>query len=408
MTTTTVRARRDHGSGNSFRVKKPSLPADAIAAAREAGLRYATDQSAGIARLRSGATMHYRDRDGRPVRDPETLARIKALAIPPAWTDVWICAWANGHIQATGRDARGRKQYRYHARWRSQRDSTKYERMEAFGRSLARIRRAVARDMKRRGLPVRKVLAALVRLLETSLIRVGNDEYAESNQSFGLTTLRDRHASVSGVTLRFAFRGKSGVNHRLAIRDGHLARIVKRCQDLPGQELFQYVDEDGEPHDVTSGDVNDYLREIAGEDFTAKDFRTWAGTVLALVALREFAEFDSKVEAKKNIVRAIESVAKRLGNTPAVCRRCYIHPAIIDSYLEGTLLETLRQRADWEMAHPRGLKPDEAAVLVLLQRRLGQEKASERLKLRAKSHDGPVGIKPARRPSSLTRVAAGR
>ena len=222
-------------------------------------------------------------------------------------------------------------------------------------------------------------------MLETSLIRVGNDEYAQKNKSFGLTTMRDRHASVRGETLRFDFRGKSGVEHVIAIEDGPLARIVKQCQELPGQELFQYMDEEGQPHDVTSDDVNEYLREIAGKDYTAKDFRTWAGTVLALVALREFAEFDSKVQAKKNIVRAIESVAKRLGNTPTVCRKCYIHPAVIDSYLDGTMLETFRQKAESAMAQVRGLSPEEAAVLALLPRRLAQEEANDRAKRSRKS-----------------------
>ncbi len=333
------------------------LPEDPVAAAHEAGLRYSSDEAPGIERLGFGKAVRYRDSSGRPVRDAETLARIKALVIPPAWTKVWICKWPNGHIQATGRDARGRKQYRYHSRWRSHRDSTKYERMMEFGRSLPRIRRKTSRDMKQPGLPREKVLGAVVRLLEVSLIRVGNDEYAEKNHSFGLTTMRDRHARVNGSTARFAFRGKSGVEHAIAIEDRRLARIVKQCQELPGQELLQYVDDDDQVHDVTSEDVNSYLREIAGSEYTAKDFRTWAGTVLALIALREYAEFDSKVEAKKNIVRAIEAVAKRLGNTPAVCRKCYIHPAVIDTYLDGTLRETLRQRAEMEMKHLRGLRP---------------------------------------------------
>ena len=356
------------------------LPADPAAEAREAGLKYSTDQQPGITRVSSGKVMRYRDRNGREIRDSGTLARIKALAVPPAWTDVWICPWSDGHIQATGRDARRRKQYRYHARWRSHRDSTKYERMAAFGHALAKIRRRVARQMKQPGLSREKVLAAVVRLLETSLIRVGNDDYAQQNQSFGLTTMRDRHVTVKGGTARFAFHGKSGILHAVAIEDRRLARIVQQCQDLPGQELFQYADDEGQIHDVTSEDVNAYLREISGEDYTAKDFRTWAGTVLALVALREFAEFDSAAQAKKNIVRAVESVAKRLGNTPAICRKCYIHPAVIDSYLEGTMLETLRQRAAAEMKHLRGLSSEEVAVLVLLERRLATESKHDRAK----------------------------
>jgi DNA topoisomerase-1 len=382
---TLLSSRREPGSPRRAKVRKPSLPADPRASALEAGLRYSSDRSPGIERVQAGKTVRYRDRAGRTIRDAATLARIKALAIPPAWTSVWISPWENGHVQATGRDAKGRKQYRYHARWRVERNSTKYEKMAAFGHSLVKIRRTTIRDLKRPGLPERKVFAAVVRLLETSLIRVGNDEYAEKNKSFGLTTMRDRHASVRGQTLRFEFRGKSGINHAVAIEDARLARVVKQCQDLPGQELFQYVDDSGQARDVTSDGVNNYLREIAGDDYSAKDFRTWAGTVLALVALREFAEFDSKVQAKKNIVRAIESVAKRLGNTPAVCRQCYIHPAVIDSYLDGTLLETLRQRAESEMKHVRGLSPEEAAVLVLLQRRLALEQANDRARRSGRS-----------------------
>jgi DNA topoisomerase I len=346
------------------------LPADSVASAREAGLRYSSDQKPGITRVRAGRGMTYRDRDGKTVRDRATLARIKALAVPPAWTNVWICPHSSGHIQATGRDARGRKQYRYHSKWREQRDATKYDRMVAFGRSLGKIRRRTSREMNRPGLSREKVLGAVVRLLETSLIRVGNDEYAEENHSFGLATMRDRHARMNGSTVQFSFRGKSGVAHAIDIKDRRLSRIVKQCQELPGQELFQYVDGEGKIRDVTSEEVNEYLREIAGSDYTAKDFRTWAGTVLALVALREYAEFDSVVEAKKNVVRAIEAVAKRLGNTPTVCRECYIHPKIIESYLEGNLLSTLRQRAASEMKHLSGLRPEEAAVLALLERRL--------------------------------------
>ncbi len=352
--------------------------ADPAAVARDAGLRYVNDESPGIRRLKSDRSFRYLDRDGRPIRDPETLVRIKALVIPPAWTEVWICPRPDGHIQATGRDARGRKQYRYHVRWRSVRDEAKYGRTLAFGRALARIRRATERDLKRPGLPRRKVLAAVVRLLETTLIRIGNDEYARDNNSFGLTTMRDRHARVRGATLEFRFRGKSGINHAVTIDDRRLAQVVRRCQDLPGQELLQYIDEDGEVRDVGSDDVNAYLREVAGEEFTAKDFRTWAGTVLALIALQEFEAFDSQVQAKKNVVRAIESVARRLGNTPSVCRKCYIHPGVLDAYLEGTMLESLRRRAREEMEHVRGLSAQESAVLALLQRRLAQEEEQDR------------------------------
>ncbi|MGP0062786.1 MAG: DNA topoisomerase IB [Isosphaeraceae bacterium] len=353
-------------------------PADPLAAARDAGLRYVSDRVPGISRRKYGRGMRYIDPEGRPVRDPATLSRIQALVIPPAWTKVWICPWPNGHIQATGRDDRGRKQYRYHAKWHSVRDESKYGRTLAFGRSLAKIRRATDRDLTLDGLPRRKVLAAVVRLLETTLIRVGNDKYARDNNSFGLTTMRDRHAKVQGETLRFQFRGKSGINHTVAINDRRLAHVVKRCQELPGQELLQYVDDEGQVRDIGSDDVNAYLRSITGQDFTAKDFRTWAGTVLATIALQEFAAFDTKVQAKKNIVQAIESVARRLGNTPSVCRKCYVHPGVIDAYLEGTMLESLRRRALEEMADVRGLSPEESAVLALLQRRLAQEEKDDR------------------------------
>jgi DNA topoisomerase I len=353
-------------------------PADPVEAARVAGLRYVSDRIPGILRRKSGKGMRYLDTDGRPVRDPATLARIKALAIPPAWTKVWISPWPDGHIQATGRDDRGRKQYRYHAKWHSVRDESKYGRTLAFGRSLARIRRATSRDLKLEGLPRRKVLAAVVCLLETTLIRVGNDRYARDNNSFGLTTMRDRHARIEGGILRFQFRGKSGITHSVAINDRRLAQVVKRCQELPGQELLQYIDDDGQLRDIGSNDVNEYLRSITGQDFTAKDFRTWAGTVLTTIALQEFEAFDSQVQAKKNIVRAIESVARRLGNTPSVCRKCYVHPGILDAYLEGTMLDSLRQRAHEEMADVRGLGPEESAVLALLQRRLAQEEENDR------------------------------
>jgi DNA topoisomerase-1 len=297
--------------------------------------------------------------------------------IPPAWTDVWIAPHANGHIQATGRDARGRKQYRYHPRWRAVRDETKYGRMMAFAAALPRIRARVEADLARPGLPREKVLATVVRLLETTLIRVGNEEYARANRSFGLTTMRDRHVAVSGRSVRFGFRGKSGIRHTIDLNDRRLARVVKRCRDLPGQELFQYLDDDGRPQSIDSADVNAYLREVTGDDFTAKDFRTWAGTVLAALALREFESFDSQTQAKKNVLRAIERVSERLGNTPTVCRKCYVHPEVINAYLDGSMLETLKQIADREMAESlHDLRPEEAAVLALLRQRLAQEIAS--------------------------------
>ncbi len=305
----------------------------------------------------------------RPVRDPATLARIRSLAIPPAWNDVWICPSPDGHLQATGRDARGRKQYRYHPRWRALRDDTKYARMIDFARALPKIRRRTRRDLKRRGMPREKVLAAVVRLLESTLIRVGNDEYARDNHSYGLTTIRNHHAAVRGSKVHFDFRGKSGVEHEIDIDDPRLAKVVRRCQDLPGQELFAYEGDDGQVHDVGSSDVNDYLREMTGQDFTAKDFRTWAGTALAAQALREFEDFDSQAAAKRNITRAIEHVAQRLGNTKTVCRKCYIHPAIFDAYLDRSLAAAAKQRAAQELRSRIGqLSGEEAAVLTLLQR----------------------------------------
>jgi DNA topoisomerase-1 len=359
--------------------KSPPPPAgpitDPVASAQAVGLRYVSDSEPGLRRRRVGKGFRYQDAEGRPVRAPETLRRIKSLAIPPAWTEVWICPSARGHIQATGRDEKGRKQYRYHRLWRAVRDETKYSRMIAFGRALGPLRVQVDRDLALPGLPRRKVLATVVRLLETTLIRVGNSEYARANRSYGLTTLRDRHVSISGGSLRFSFRGKSGVRHAIDLADPRLARVVKRCRDLPGQELFQYLDDNGQRHAIGSDEVNAYLREVTGEDFTAKDFRTWAGTVLASLALQEFEAFDSETQAKKNLVRAIETVSQRLGNTPTICRKCYVHPAVIDAYLEGTLIDTLQQRAEQEMVDSMGdLKPEEAAVLARLQQRLARER----------------------------------
>ena len=312
--------------------------------------------------------------DGRTVRDRETLRRIASLVIPPAWEDVWISPHPNGHLQATGRDTKRRKQYRYHPRWRAVRDETKYDRVMAFAAALPALRKRIEADLARQGLPREKVLAAVVRLLETTLIRVGNDEYARTNHSFGLTTMLDRHVAVGATSVRFRFLGKSGIKHTIDLRDPRIARLVKRCRDLPGQELFQYVDDDGQPRGVDSADVNEYLRQVAGDDFTAKDFRTWAGTVLAALALREFETFDSQTQAKKNVVRAIERVAERLGNTPTVCRKCYVHPEVINSYLDGSMLDTLRQVAEQEMTETLDdLRPEEAAVLALLRRRLASD-----------------------------------
>jgi DNA topoisomerase-1 len=339
-------------------------------AAEYAGLSYVTDDKPGIQRRRSGKGFTYRA-GGKTVSDNATLKRIRALAIPPAWTDVWICPRANGHIQATGRDARGRKQYRYHVRFREVRESTKYQHMLAFAASLPGIRAKVAKDLALRGLPREKVLATVVHLLEATLIRVGSDEYARSNKSYGLTTLKNRHVDVDGTALRFNFKGKSGKVWKLSVRDRRIAKVIRACQELPGQELFQYVDESGANCDVTSADVNAYLREISGADITAKDFRTWHGTVLAAIALQEFEKFDSQASAKRNVREAIQSVASRLGNTPTICRKCYIHPEIFASYAEGSLLIEVKDQVEAELRDDLAqLKPEEAAVLALLQRRL--------------------------------------
>jgi len=347
---------------------------DPVHSAHAAGLRYVSTDMPGIRRERAGKAFRYRYPTGDLVQEKDVLGRIKALAIPPAWTNVWICPDPSGHLQATGRDDRGRKQSRYHRNWHQVRDETKYTRMISFAKVLPKIRKRLRQDLALKGLPRNKVLAAVVRLLEVSLIRVGNEEYARENESFGLTTMRDRHVDVRGPTLRFRFRGKSGIQHDVDIRDAGLAKIVKNCQDLPGQELFQYVDEGGKRQDVDSNDVNTYLREITGHDFTAKDFRTWAGTILGAMALREFERFDSRAQAKKNIVKAIETVAQRLGNTPAVCRKCYVHPDVINAYLDGTLVQTLKQRAEKQLNEKLArLRPEEAAVLALLQQRLSQE-----------------------------------
>jgi DNA topoisomerase-1 len=316
----------------------------------------------------SSLGFRYYGPDGRLVRKPAELKRIAKLVIPPAWTDVWICADPRGHLQATGRDARGRKQYRYHPGWREVRDETKYERMPAFAAALPKIRARTRADLARPGLPREKVLAAVVQLLEKSLMRVGNEEYAKTNKSFGLTTLRDNHVTVRGSVVKFVFRGKSGIRHSVRVTDRRLARIVKRCRDLPGQELFQYVDSDGRVCDVGSGDVNSYLREICGEDFTAKDFRTWAGTVLMCVAYRELDAADAP--SSKRVLQAIDAVAGMLGNTRAVCRKSYIHPAIMDACATGTLVEMLSRSA----RSRRGLSPDECAALAVLDRLTTQPK----------------------------------
>ncbi|GAC1457942.1 MAG: DNA topoisomerase IB [Candidatus Limnocylindrales bacterium] len=352
-----------------------SATADAIDAARAAGLRYVSDDAPGITRARSGRGFSYRDQRGALIRDHAELARIRRLAIPPAWTSVWICANPLGHLQATGRDARGRKQYRYHDRWREVRDGTKYGRMIDFAAALPKIRAQTDADLRKQGLPREKVLATVVRLLEGTLIRVGNEEYAKENRSFGLTTMQNRHVDVTGGTILFRFRGKSGVQHEVDVRDRRLAPVVRRCQELPGQDLFQYVGEDGEPHGIGSADVNAYLKEIAGDDFTAKDFRTWAGTVLAVRALEELDGYGSEAEAKRQVQAAVESVAKRLGNTRAVCRKCYIHPAVLDAYLDGSLLrsrDSLRREIE-EAPERNALTAEERRVLRVLKARVAAE-----------------------------------
>ena len=312
-------------------------PSASVEAAAAAGLRYVNDESPGIRRKRAGSGFTYIGADGKRITDPAVLLRVKHLVIPPAWTDVWICPDPVGHIQATGRDARGRKQYLYHARWREVRDAAKYERLVAFGEALPRIRERVDEDLRRRGIPREKVLAAVVKLLEETSIRVGNEEYRRENGSVGLTTMSDDNAHFEGNSLRFEFKGKSGKEHSVELNDKRLARVVKQCQDIPGQELFQYLDENGERHAIGSSDVNQYLRDISGSDFTAKDFRTWNGTVLAMRYLRVCETPSSATAGKRSVSAAIKSVAHELGNTPAVCRKAYVHPVVLNAYLEGSL-----------------------------------------------------------------------
>lgn len=350
---------------------------ECVESARSAGLRYVRDDRPGIRRSMGPLGFRYITPDGRTIRRPSELKRIAALAVPPAWTDVWICPDPRGHLQATGRDARGRKQYRYHPKWRECRDETKYDRMAAFADALPVIRARTQRDLARSGLPREKVLATIVQLLEKSLIRVGNEEYAKENGSFGLTTMKNRHVDVRGDRLRFEFRGKSGKKHCVGVNDRRLARIVRHCRDLPGQELFQYIDDEGRRRPVGSGDVNAYLKAITGEEFTAKDFRTWAGTVLASTALREMADPGphSATRVKRDINQAIEAVAGVLGNTRAVCRKSYIHPAVIDGYLNGAFAKGgvksrgIRPRAARWAAGGGMLRPEELAVVALLRQR---------------------------------------
>jgi DNA topoisomerase-1 len=344
-----------------------TTPADA---AKAADLRYVNDDQPGISRRRSGRGFAYRDASGAPVRDRITLARIRSLAIPPAWTDVWICPNATGHIQAVGRDARHRKQYRYHPRWQQLRDATKYERMTVFGTTLPAIRQRLDTDLALPGIPKEKVLAIVVRLLEATFIRIGNEEYARTNRSFGLTTLQGRHVEIDGSKIQFRFRGKSGKVHAVTLIDRRLARLVQRVRELPGQDLFQYVDDAGEPQSISSADVNEYLRAISGQDFTAKDFRTWAGTLLAARELLPSRCFDADVSPKAAQVQAIASVAEQLGNTAAVCRKCYIHPMVLGAFLDRDAFNRWSTVLDAGQGGD-GLAPDEAALLRFLSEATG-------------------------------------
>jgi DNA topoisomerase I len=348
-------------------------PSASVEAAAAAGLRYVNDESPGIRRKRAGGGFTYVGADGKRITDPAVLLRVKHLVIPPAWTDVWICPDPVGHIQATGRDARGRKQYLYHTRWREVRDAAKYERLVAFGEALPRIRERVDEDLRRRGIPREKVLAAVVKLLEETSIRVGNEEYRRENGSVGLTTMSDDNAHFEGNRLRFEFKGKSGKEHSVELNDKRLARVVKQCQDIPGQELFQYLDENGERHAIGSSDVNQYLRDISGSDFTAKDFRTWNGTVLAMRYLRVCEAPSSATAGKRSVSAAIKSVAHELGNTPAVCRKAYVHPVVLNAYLEGFLEPEARLV---EVKPSEGLTHEEQCVLGLLKRRTEQRAAA--------------------------------
>jgi DNA topoisomerase-1 len=355
------------------RYVKSLIVSDPLESAKAVGLRYMLDDRPGIRRQRCGKGFTYFDAKGDRIRDPKEIDRIKSLAIPPAYNDVWICPLHNGHLQATGRDAKGRKQYRYHPLWRSVRDQTKFARMLMFSQALPTLRQRIAHDLALPGLPKEKVLAAVIRLMELTRIRVGNEEYARTNRSYGITTLKDKHVDVSGYKIRFHFRGKSGINHDIKLTNRRLANVVKRCQELPGQDLFQYIDEQGEYHTLGSADVNDYLKEITGQDFTAKDFRTWAGTVLAALSLVEIGSFTSKTDAKKHITQAVKSVAAQLGNRPATCRKYYIHPAIIEAYLDESLHPTMANHAEAVVEDAHALQPEELAVIALLEQQLAQE-----------------------------------
>ncbi len=343
---------------------------DPAQVAKTVGLRYITDASKGITRKRVGKHFSYIGLDGKPVRDPAELQRIKKIGIPPAWTNVWICPTDRGHILATGRDAKGRKQYRYHPRWREVRDETKYDKLNIFGKALPGLREQIEHDLALPGLPYEKVIATIVRLMDMTLIRVGNEEYVRENGSYGLTTMLNKHAKVNQTQIHFHFKGKSGKEHHIDVKDRQLARIVKRCQSLPGQELFQYLDEDKVLRSVESNDVNDYLRQTSGQEFTAKDFRTWGGTVIASIALEQLGGFESETQGKRNVTEAIKTTAERLGNTPAICRKCYVHPGVIDAYMEGSLLNFFKHYDENGLKNvsvQEGLSPEEPKVLAFLE-----------------------------------------
>ncbi len=373
---TRQRWKRSPGKARPRRSPAPALEVvqDPVESAQAAGLRYVSDTMPGIRRKRSGSGFSYVGPDGKTIKDATTVSRIRSLAIPPAYRDVWICPSANGHIQATGRDARGRKQYRYHPKWREVRDETKFGRILAFSEALPRIRKRVEQDLSLPGLPRDKVLATVVRLLDCTGIRIGNDEYAKSNRSFGLTTLQDRHVEISGANMRFEFRGKSGKTHSVTLNDRRLAKIVRRCQEIPGEDLFQYIDDDGVRQTITSGDVNDYLRAASGQEFTAKDFRTWSGTKLAVSALTDIGDCTSKRQIKSNVLRAIDQVAEQLNNTRAVCRKYYVHPCVFEAYAAGTMIEILQNGTS--RGEKTELEADEAAVVWLLRQQLEAAKAS--------------------------------
>ena len=362
-------------ASKDFEPEGEGAVADPLESARAAGLRYVTDSARGIRRIKIGKGFRYLAPDGSTLKDETAQARIKSLVIPPAWSNVWVCPVANGHLQVTGRDAKGRKQSRYHPKWREVRDETKYERMTHFAAALPTIRARVKEDLRKPGLPKEKVLATIVGVMEQTHIRVGNEEYARENKSYGLTTMRNKHVEVHGPDVTFSFQGKSRVHHTVSLHDRKLADVIKQCEDIPGYELFQYLDSEGVQHTIDSAAVNSYLGEITGQHFTAKDFRTWAGSVLACDMLRGFGPFQTATQAKKNVVEAIKVVAEKLGNTPTVCRKCYVHPAVLEAYLGGISPREAKTELDAEISeHEHSLRVEERALVQLLEQRavLGQ------------------------------------